>query len=99
MQATEAMLLASIDQTLASARAALAAADDPEQTEEAVTGLSAAAGADFARLPATPEGGWEAVPAEVLAAVARAREAAPRDLAEAERRLTAARELLGGRSR
>ncbi|CAN5689139.1 hypothetical protein BH23GEM5_BH23GEM5_28060 [soil metagenome] len=81
MEFTETALLASIDHTLASVRAALYAAADPEQLQEAQAQLAEKAGEDTGRL------------------VSRADESAREgDLREIERRLAAAREMLGGPS-
>ena len=101
MHPTATILLASIDHTLASARAALAAGADPEQTDEARSDLAARAGADIARLVASARSDeWMEVPPAVFDAIERGGVAADRgDLTEAERELTAAREQLGGRSR
>lgn len=93
-------LLASIDQTLASARAALAAGDDAEQTADARTQLSARAGADLARLLVSVEKLAGGVVTDAAAQHLRRAEQAARDgdLRAAERQLTAAREQIGGRS-
>jgi hypothetical protein len=101
MHPTATLLLASIDHTLASARAALAAGADPQQTDDARSALSARAGADIARLVVSARGDeWVDVPSAVFDAIERGGAAADQgDLAEAERELTAAREQLGGRSR
>jgi lactam utilization protein B len=81
MEFTETALLASIDHTLASVRAALYAAADPEQLQEAQALLAEKAGEDTGHL------------------VSRADESAREgDLREIERRLAAAREMLGGPS-
>ena len=98
---TTTMLLASIDHTLASLRAALIAADDPEQTEEAQTGLAVKAAADLARLVVSSrDPGWKGMPEEVSGALERAGRAGEQgDLEEAEAELTRGRESLGGPSR
>jgi hypothetical protein len=98
---TGTMLLSSIDQTLASIRAALAAGDDPQQTEEARRRLAERAGADIARLVASSRSpGWKDIPDSVSSVLERAAAAADRgDLRRAEEELTAGREELGGPSR
>lgn len=100
MEFAQTALLASIDHTLASIRAALAAARDPQQTEEARTRLAAAAGADSARLVAEAgPANWDGVDPGVFEAIRRVEEPAHRsDLAAMERALAAAREMLGGPS-
>lgn len=93
-------LLASIDHTLASIRAALAASRDPEQTAETRTRLAATAGSDSARLvvEAGPAN-WPGVDPAVFEAIRRVEEPAHRDdLAGMERALAEAREMLGGPS-
>jgi hypothetical protein len=101
MHPTATILLASIDQTLASARAALAAGADPELTDEAIMELADRAGADLARLVVSSRRDeWSGVPPAVFEGIERAGTAASRgDLLEAERELSGARERLGGRSR
>lgn len=101
MHPIETVLLASIDHTLASVRAALAAGADPQQTDDARSELAERAGADIARLVASARGGeWMEVSPTVLAAVERAGAAAHRgNLVNAEHELSAAREQLGGPSR
>lgn len=98
---TSTMLLSSIDHTLASARAAIAAAADPQQTDASRRVLAEKAAADLARLVAGSRSpGWSEIPAPVAAALERAAEAANRgELAQAEAELSAGREQLGGPSR
>ncbi len=93
-------LLASIDHTLATIRAALAAERDPEQTEEARTRLAGMAGSDAARLVAEAgPANWDGVDTAVFDAIRGVEEPAHRnDLAGMESALAAAREMLGGRS-
>jgi len=93
------VLLSSIDETLATLRAALAAGEDPEQTQEVRTYLAALFGRQLGRLPDTPGRGWEGIPGDVFDAVARAQQAATGgDVDMAHSELVAAREMLGGRS-
>lgn len=101
MHPTAAMLLASIDHTLATVRAALAAAADQQQLDSARAELSGRAGADIARLVASSrEDEWTDVPPEVFDWIAQAGASANQgDLDAAEHQLTAAREHLGGASR
>lgn len=101
MEFTETALLASIDHTLASVRAALFAGADPEQPEEVRARLGEKAGEDTGRLVAHAEADeWPGVNPTVFEAIRRADEAGRAgDLREIERRLAAARETLGGRSR
>ena len=100
MEFTETALLASIDHTLASVRAALYAAADPEQFEEAQTKLAEKAGEDTGRLVAHADAReWPGVESAVFDAIRRADEAGREgDLQEIERRLAAAREMIGGPS-
>lgn len=100
MEFTETALLASIDHTLASVRAALYAAADLEQWEDAQAQLAEKAGADTGRLVSHADAGeWPGVDPAVFAAIRRADEAGREgDLREIERRLAAAREMLGGPS-
>jgi hypothetical protein len=95
------IVLASIDQTLASARAALAVGADPEQGDGIRAELGGRAGADIARLVASSRGeDWGQVPRSVRDAIERAGAAAGRgDLRAAEDALTSAREQIGGPSR
>ncbi|HEV2149648.1 MAG TPA: hypothetical protein VGR37_19770 [Longimicrobiaceae bacterium] len=100
MTFTETALLASIDETLASIKAALVAAEDPEQTAEARTELAARAAADSARLvmEADPSD-WPGVDPAILDAVRGIEQPAHQgDLEEMRRRLARAREMLGGPS-
>lgn len=83
-------LLASIDQALAAAKAALAAGSDE---------LAAEASSMIARLPTGPDDGWEEVPREAFEGIRSAHLAlAEGDLEEGERRLEKARRALGGPS-
>lgn len=98
---TSTMLISSIDHTLASVRAALAAGKDPEQLDEARTKPAEQAAAGVARLVVSsqdPSGGD--VPQEVTDGIRRAGKAANGgDLQSAEAGVAAAREQLGGPSR
>jgi hypothetical protein len=100
MEFTETALLASIDHTLASIRAALYAAADPEQLHEAQAQLAEKAGEDTGRLIAHADAGeWPGVDPSVFDAIRSADDAGREgDLREIERRLAAAREMLGGPS-
>lgn len=99
MDFTATVLLASIDHTLATVRAALAAAADPEQLDEAKTELAGRAGADVAVLTHTAlTDEWQGVPESVFDYMRQAQEVVGSDLAQAERILAAAREQIGGRS-
>lgn len=100
MEFTETALLASIDHTLASVRAALFAAADPEQLHEAQAQLAEKAGEDTGRLVSHADPGeWPGVNPAVFDAIRRADECARQgDLREIERRLAAAREMIGGPS-
>lgn len=95
------MLLSSIDHTLASVRAALAAGADAEQTGEARRTLAGGAGADIARLLVSSRNpGWRGIPPVVARALEEAGKAAEAgDLAGAEEALIRARGQLGGPSR
>lgn len=94
------VLMASVDQTLASLRAALAAATDPEQTHEARTELARRAAVELANLPEEPsDQDWPGVPGAAFHSIRQAKQSArDGDLEEAHRQLTRARELLGGPS-
>lgn len=98
---TNTMLISSIDHTLASVRAALAAGNDPEQLDEARTKLAEQAAADVARLVVSSrDPSWGDVPPEVTDGIRRSGEAADGgDLQGAEAGLASAREQLGGPSR
>ena len=100
MDFTETALLASIDHTLASVRAAIFAIADPEQLPEARAQLAEKAGEDTGRLVAHADAGeWPGVDAGIFEAIRRADEAAREgDLRGIEQRLAAAREMLGGPS-
>lgn len=100
MEFTEMALLASIDHTLASVRAALFAAADPEQLHEAQLQLAEKAGEDTGRLVSHADASeWPGVEPAVFDAIKRADDAGKEgDLREIERRLAAAREMLGGPS-
>lgn len=100
MEFTETALLASIDHTLASVRAALFAAADPEQLHEAQLQLAEKAGEDTGRLVSHADASeWPGVEPAVFDAIKRADDAGKEgDLREIERRLAAAREMLGGPS-
>ena len=100
MELTETALLASIDHTLASVRAALYAIADPEQPADGQAQLSEKALADTGRLVAHADAGeWPGVNPAVLQAIRRAEQAASDgDLREIEQRLAAARGTLGGPS-
>ena len=100
MDFTETALLASIDHTLASVRAAIFAAQDPEQLPEARARLAEKAGEDTGRLVVHADAGeWPGVNPHVFDAIRRADVVAREgDLRGIEERLAAARELLGGRS-
>ncbi len=90
----------SVDQTLASLRAALVARADPEQTGEARTELARRGAIERANLPEEPsEEEWPGVPGAAFHAIRQAKQSA-RDgsLEDAHRHLTRARELLGGPS-
>lgn len=90
MEFTQTALLASIDEALAAAKAALAAGNDE---------LAGEAASMIARLPTGPEDGWEEVPREAFEGIRSAHQALSEgDLAEGERRLEGARRALGGPS-
>lgn len=100
MDFTETVLLSSIDHTLASVRAALAAAADPEQFPEAITELAGMAGSNIAVLTHSAlTNEWQGIPEGVFDAMRQAQVAAQdNDLEEVERVLAGAREQIGGRS-
>lgn len=100
MDFTATVLLASIDHTLASVRAALAAAADPEQLPEATNELAGMAGSNIAVLTHTAlTDDWQGVPEGVFEAMRQAQAAAQdNDLEAVERILAGAREQIGGRS-
>lgn len=100
MDFTATVLLASIDEALAATRAALAAANDPEQLDEAKTELAARVGSLVARLVYVARNEpWEGVPQTVLDGIAAVEPAVhANDLQGIERQLADTREHLGGRS-
>lgn len=94
------VLLASVDQTLASLRAALVARTDPEQTDEARAELARRAAEELANLPDEPSRrDWPGVSEVVFHRIEQARQSAREgDPEAAHQHLVAARETLGGRS-
>ncbi len=94
------VLMASVDQTLASLRATLAARTDPGQTDEARTELARRAAIELANLPDELSAeSWPGVPAGAFQAIRQAKQSARNgDIQDAHRHLTSAREMLGGRS-
>lgn len=93
------VLLASIDETLATLRATLAARVDPEQTDEARVELARRAAAELVNLPEEAGGDWQGVPEEVFTAIGQAKQSGrDGDLDATHEHLVAARETLGGPS-
>ncbi len=94
------VLMASVDQALASLRAALVARDDAEQTEEARAMLARRAASEVANLPDEPSGAeWPGVPAAVFDVIRQAKQRGREgNMEAAHRHLTRAREMLGGPS-
>ena len=94
------VLLASIDETLATLRATLAARADPEQTEEARLELARRTAEELVNLPEErPADDWQGVPDEVFAAIRQAKQSGrDGDLDGTHEQLVAARETLGGPS-
>lgn len=100
MDFTATVLLASIDEAIAATRAALAAARDPEQLDEARNELAARVGSLVARLVYVARNeAWDGVPPAVLDGITAVEPAVhANDLEGIERQLVDAREHLGGRS-
>jgi hypothetical protein len=94
------VLLASIDQTLATLRAALAARADEEQTDEARIELARRAAIELANLPSEAGDEWQGVPDTVFDAIEQAKQVGREGSIDGVHdHLVRARESMAGRSR